>query len=123
MSNSDDKNNNSNVNEHRMQTLTHRTVIGEKKNGKIQNETDSIHDTVDPNFKPQLRWPDLCAQLFLHAGAIYALVFQFYTIKFYTFIWCKYCIMLKKKFQFLVLRFLINVCLFVCVCFFFILVY
>lgn len=92
MTNSDDKNNNSNVNEHPNQTLNHRTVVGEGKNGKLQHKiitTDSIHDTVDPTFRPQLRWPDLIAQLFLHTGAIYGLVFQFYTIKFYTIIWCK----------------------------------
>lgn len=95
MTNLDDTNNNSNVNNHPDQTLIHRTIFGEEKNGKIQHKvtqhsTDSIHGAVDSNFRPQLRWPDLCAQLFLHIGAIYGLVFQFYTIKFYTFIWCKY---------------------------------
>lgn len=97
MTNLDDKNNNSNVNKHSTQMLNHRTVVGgDEKNGQLQHKlttqhsTDSIHDPVDQNFQPQLRWPDLCAQLFLHSGAIYGLVFQFYTIKFYTLIWCKY---------------------------------
>lgn len=40
-------------------------------------------------FIPQIRWPDLVAQLFLHVGAVYALVFHMYAIKFYTLIWCK----------------------------------
>lgn len=96
MTNFDDKNNNSDVNKHQNQTLNHRTVVVDAKNGKVQHKTteqqhstDSIHDAVDPQFRPELRWPDLCAQIFLHAGAIYGLVFQFYTIKFYTLIWCK----------------------------------
>lgn len=46
-----------------------------------------LHDNVP--FIPQFRWPDLIVQIFLHAGAIYGLLFQFYSIKFYTLIWCK----------------------------------
>lgn len=96
MTNLDDKNNNGDVNKHPNQTLIHRTIVGAEKNGTIEHKTtqahstDSSHTAVDPTFRPQLRWPDLCAQIFLHAGAIYGLVFQFYTIKFYTLIWCKY---------------------------------
>lgn len=46
-----------------------------------------LHDNVP--FIPQFRWPDLIVQIFLHVGAIYGLLFQFYSIKFYTLIWCK----------------------------------
>lgn len=104
MTNLDDTNNNSNANKHPNQTLNHRTAVGgDAKNGKVQHNntteqqhsTDSIHDAVDPQFRPEIRWPDLCAQIFLHAGAIYGLVFQFYTIKFYTLIWCK-CELVKQ---------------------------
>lgn len=95
MTNFDDKNNNSNVNKHLNPTLNHRTVDGDVKNGKLKHEIVDQHSTdstnkPDPNFRPKLRWPDLCAQIFLHAGAIYGLVFQFYTIRFYTLIWCEY---------------------------------
>lgn len=40
-------------------------------------------------FKPKIRWPDLGAQLFLHIGAIYGLIFQFYEIRVFTLIWCE----------------------------------
>lgn len=85
MSNLDDKNNNSNVNE---RSVTERFA----SNGEMSkhNTNDSIHDAKHSNYQPQMRWPDLCAQLFLHIGAIYGLVFQFYTVKIYTIIWCKY---------------------------------
>lgn len=46
-----------------------------------------LHDGVP--FIPNFRWPDLIVQIFLHVGALYGLVFQFYSIRFYTLIWCK----------------------------------
>lgn len=46
-----------------------------------------LHDNVP--FIPQFRWPDLIVQICLHVGALYGLLFQFYSIKFYTLIWCK----------------------------------
>lgn len=47
-----------------------------------------LHNNVP--FIPQFRWPDLIVQICLHTGAAYGLLFQFYSIKFYTFIWCKW---------------------------------
>lgn len=46
-------------------------------------------------FIPRIRWPDLCAQIFLHVGALYGLIFHLYAIKFYTLIWCK--LLIKKE--------------------------
>lgn len=46
-----------------------------------------LHDNVP--FIPKFRWPDLIVQIFLHTSALYGLLFQFYSIKFYTLIWCK----------------------------------
>lgn len=46
-----------------------------------------MHDGKE--FIPQIRWPDLMAQIFLHIGAIYGLLFHFWKLKFYTYIWCK----------------------------------
>lgn len=40
-------------------------------------------------FIPSIRWPDLIAQIFLHVGALYGLVFHLYAIKFYTLLWCE----------------------------------
>lgn len=57
-----------------------------KHNGKTM---DSVESDSAKNFKAKIRWPDLMAQLFLHIGAVYGLIFQFYTIRFYTLIWCK----------------------------------
>ncbi|SPP89933.1 acyl-CoA desaturase [Drosophila guanche] len=37
-------------------------------------------------YKPQIRWPDLGAQTFLHVGALYGVYLLFYA-KFYTFLW------------------------------------
>ncbi|XP_055324482.1 acyl-CoA Delta12-desaturase-like isoform X2 [Sitodiplosis mosellana] len=54
-----------------------------KKNGENMDSVE--HDAA--TFVPKIRWPDLTAQLFLHTGAIYGLIFQFYTIRFYTLVW------------------------------------
>lgn len=84
MRNINDTNNNSNT----------RCLSDELKNRKIiQNGNGKIIDSMENDsatFKPKIRWPDLIAQLFLHAGAIYGLIFQFYTIRFYTLVWCEY---------------------------------
>lgn len=41
-------------------------------------------------FKPQIRWPDLIAQVFIHLGSLYGLFYLFtLKAKLYTYIWCK----------------------------------
>lgn len=52
------------------------------------HQPDTSPATVE--YNPQIRWPDLGAQLFLHGGAVYGLVFLLYKIKLLTFVWCKY---------------------------------
>lgn len=83
MDNINDTNNNSNENSPN-DGLKKRAII--KTNDEI---VDSVENDAVP-FKAKIRWPDLMAQLFLHIGAVYGLIFQFYTIRFYTLIWCKY---------------------------------
>lgn len=45
----------------------------------------------DQEYNPQIRWPDLGAQTFLHLGALYGLYLMFYA-KFYTFLWGRWTI-------------------------------
>lgn len=70
---------------------------------KVQN---SIRSDV-PNFQPRIRWPDLIVQLFLHVGAIYGLLFQFYKIKLLSLLWCKR-LKLQKCIIFIKLLFLLQ---------------
>lgn len=83
MHDTSDTNNNSNVSCPENQ-IKNRTIN--------KNDDKSIKATENDanNYVAKIRWPDLCAQLFLHVGAIYGLIFQFYAIKFYTLLWCKY---------------------------------
>lgn len=47
------------------------------------------HQTKE--FKPQIRWPDLIAQVFIHAGALYGLYYLIaLKAKLYTYVWCKF---------------------------------
>lgn len=41
-------------------------------------------------FKPQIRWPDLIAQVFIHVGFLYG-IYYLITLKakLYTYVWCK----------------------------------
>lgn len=51
---------------------------------------NSSDKKISADFQPQIRWPDLIVQIFLHTGAVYGLCFLLWTIRFYTFLWCKY---------------------------------
>ena len=57
-----------------------------KAKEKLQRE-QVLED--EKEFKPQLRYPDLIAQLFLHVGAVYGFYLLF-SAKFYTFLWGEY---------------------------------
>lgn len=56
-----------------------------KAKEKLQREQ---MQEAEQEFKPQLRYPDLIAQLFLHVGAVYGFYLLF-SAKFYTFLWGK----------------------------------
>uniref|UniRef100_A0A1B0CEX9 Fatty acid desaturase domain-containing protein n=2 Tax=Lutzomyia longipalpis TaxID=7200 RepID=A0A1B0CEX9_LUTLO len=55
-------------------------VDGEEE---IKGEESSTNYT---DFKPEIRWPDLIVQIFIHAGALYGFYLMF-SIKFYSFLW------------------------------------
>lgn len=47
--------------------------------------------TITTEFTPQIRWPDLIVQMFIHFGFLYGLYYLItFNAKFYTYIWCKY---------------------------------
>lgn len=69
-------------------------IISEK--ARDGDSTTTSHSTsngdVDKSkeFKPQIRWPDLFAQVFIHAGFLYGLYYLIaLKAKFYTYVWCK----------------------------------
>lgn len=56
-------------------------------------------------FKPQIRWPDLIAQIFIHVGSLYGLYYLItLQAKFYTYVWCKFrqifVLMVENQFSF-----------------------
>lgn len=59
-------------------------------NRKTSTQSQQQNASPATEYNPQIRWPDLGAQIFLHSGAIYGLVFLFYKIKLLTLLWCKY---------------------------------
>lgn len=53
----------------------------------IEQQQQTTEERV---FRPQIRWPDLIAQIFIHAGFLYGLYYLIsLQAKFYTYIWCK----------------------------------
>lgn len=74
-SNNNNNNNNDTINS-----------IDEQSDTKCDNASATVKSEI---FVPQIRWPDLIVQIFLHVGAIYGFLFLFWSIKFYTFLWCK----------------------------------
>jgi len=83
--------------------LTQKTCNG-SNNGHIPNsESTLIHqiDTSSTNgkietsslepFRPQIKWPDLMAQLAIHVGFLYGLYYLVtFKAKFFTYLWCKF---------------------------------
>lgn len=56
------------------------------------NQSTQKHNPQDdkPVFVPQIRWPDLIAQVFIHVGSLYGLYYLItLQAKPYTYIWCK----------------------------------
>lgn len=85
--------------------LTQKICNG-SNNGHIPNsvsESTLIHqiDTSSTNgkietlssepFRPQIKWPDLMAQLAIHVGFLYGLYYLVtFKAKLFTYIWCKF---------------------------------
>lgn len=62
------------------------------KNGRVPETQDFL--TVDENYRssktkfvPQIQWPDLVAQIFIHAGGLYGLYLVFTDAKLLTSLW------------------------------------
>ena len=53
-------------------------------------ENNEVNPEENTPFVPEIRWPDLIAQLFIHGGSIYGLYYLI-TLRaaFYTYVWCK----------------------------------
>lgn len=74
-------------------------ISGEKSRDEpsslIDSKEQQSHSPVSspeekPPFNPQIRWPDLIAQVFIHAGSLYGLYYLItLKAKLYTYIWCK----------------------------------
>lgn len=60
-----------------------------KENMAKLKQDKKVAEEEDQEYNPQIRWPDLAAQTFLHVGALYGLYLMFYA-KFYTFLWGKW---------------------------------
>ncbi|KAH8334712.1 hypothetical protein KR074_008062 [Drosophila pseudoananassae] len=72
--------------------------LGYKEENAVYKETPALVTQQDQKLKvteqpeeeeeyhPQIRWPDLGAQTFLHVGALYGL-YQLFYANFYTFLW------------------------------------
>lgn len=48
--------------------------------------TEPVEESSEVVYKPRLRYPDLIAQIFIHAGALYGVYLLFYA-RFYTLLW------------------------------------
>lgn len=56
-----------------------------------QSEENVTKPQENIPFKPQIRWPDLIAQVFIHVGSVYGLYYLFtFQAAFYTYIWCEF---------------------------------
>ncbi|XP_068153051.1 acyl-CoA Delta-9 desaturase [Drosophila tropicalis] len=63
-------------------------AVYKENNAKLDTKQQeaTVNAEEEEEFKPQIRWPDLIAQTFLHSGALYGAYLLFYA-KLYTFLW------------------------------------
>lgn len=78
---------NGNSNGHTHNGVIESTLIHQKDtsntNGKIETKSS------EP-FRPQIKWPDLIAQVAIHLGFLYGLYYLVtFKAKFLTYLWCK----------------------------------
>lgn len=83
---------------HRAKAHAEDDNLGYKEENAVYKETPALDTQQDQKLKdteqaeeeeeyhPQIRWPDLGAQTFLHVGALYGL-YQLFYANFYTFLW------------------------------------
>ncbi|KPU80618.1 uncharacterized protein Dana_GF16192, isoform B [Drosophila ananassae] len=83
---------------HRGKAHTEDDNLGYKEENAVYKENPALDTQQDQKLKdteqaeeeeeyhPQIRWPDLGAQTFLHVGALYGL-YQLFYANFYTFLW------------------------------------
>lgn len=67
---------------------------------KIRKEVNADLSNTKPKgekFIPQIRWPDLMAQIFIHAGCVYGLYLCFYA-RFYTTLFGKFYSIATNRF-------------------------
>lgn len=75
----------------RTTTDRHRSGVHKKSSDVDVCERTSLEATVQPadeEFVPKIRWPDLGAQIFLHAGALYG-VWLLPSVRWWTLVWSK----------------------------------
>lgn len=66
------------------QTVVNRRIV----NGSAETNGTSTGNKSQ-TYVPQLRWPDLIAQIFVHGGALYGLYLAFVHAKLGTALWGK----------------------------------
>lgn len=73
--------------------------LDETSSPNLSTETEKVtNEHQNKVFTPQIRWPDLLAQVFVHGGCLYGLYYLItLQAKFYTYVWCKFVIVQSFK--------------------------
>lgn len=70
-------------------SITHNSRIGPPDLCDKDPTISTSEQSIDTEFVPSIRWPDLMAQIFLHGGALYGICLMPYA-SWWTILWSKY---------------------------------
>lgn len=68
-------------------TILHQRILSVSDHSVVDEKKEDFLSSETAEYSPQIRWPDLIAQLFIHGGALYGIYLMFTAAQWRTVLW------------------------------------
>lgn len=68
-------------------TILHQRILSTADHSLVDEKKEDSLSSESAEYSPQIRWPDLIAQLFVHGGALYGIYLMFTVAQWCTVLW------------------------------------
>lgn len=68
-------------------TILHQRILSTADHSLVDQKKEDSLSSESAEYSPQIRWPDLIAQLFVHGGALYGIYLMFTVAQWRTVLW------------------------------------
>lgn len=68
-------------------TILHQRILSAADHSLVDEKKEDSLSSESAEYSPQIRWPDLIAQLFVHGGALYGIYLMFTVAQWRTVLW------------------------------------